>query len=104
MLKLARLRTFFLISPAMSKRARSASLHSNPEGDIGEKKSKVQTTFNPPKVASASAAAAVDHTPPLAQLLKAVEGGVKQPENGTCVVYWMRMADLRSEYHFTIYK
>ncbi|EEB99062.1 hypothetical protein MPER_01320, partial [Moniliophthora perniciosa FA553] len=47
------------------------------------------------KVATANAAAAVDADPPLPKLLQAVKDGVKNPNKGECVVYWMRMADLR---------
>jgi len=55
-----------------------------------------QSSFSPKKVASAASAAAVDVDPPLHKLLQAVREGVKAPAKGDCVVYWMRMADLRS--------
>ncbi|KAK7470518.1 DNA photolyase phr1 [Stygiomarasmius scandens] len=53
------------------------------------------STFNPRKVATADAAAAVDRDPPLLKLLSAIENGVKKTEKGSSIVYWMRMADLR---------
>ncbi|KAK7060513.1 DNA photolyase phr1 [Paramarasmius palmivorus] len=56
-------------------------------------KNHVQTF--PSKVATAKAAAAVDADPPLPKLLQAVKDGVSKPKKGECVVYWMRMADLR---------
>ncbi|KAJ7180222.1 FAD binding domain of DNA photolyase-domain-containing protein [Mycena crocata] len=52
-------------------------------------------TFSPRKIASVEASAAVDSDPPLQRLLKAVKDGVSNPEKGDCVVYWMRMGDLR---------
>lgn len=51
--------------------------------------------FNPNKVATQSAAAAVDDDPPLPKLLEATENSV-QGKKGDAVVYWMRMGDLRS--------
>ena len=53
--------------------------------------------FDPIKVATRENAAAVDANLPLKQLLDAVgsraQGAV---EDGECVVYWMRMQDMRS--------
>jgi deoxyribodipyrimidine photo-lyase len=48
-------------------------------------------------VATPEAAAAVDANPPLKQLVKALGDVVKKPDQGDCVVYWMRMHDLRSK-------
>jgi hypothetical protein len=53
-------------------------------------------TFKPNKIATPEAAAAVDHDPPLQKLLEAVKNGVSKPAKGECVVYWMRLEDLRS--------
>ena len=52
-------------------------------------------TFNPIKVATVEAAHAVDANPPYKQLMKEMENVVQSPEKGDCVVYWMRMTDLR---------
>jgi deoxyribodipyrimidine photo-lyase len=63
------------------------------------KKSRVgleRSTFNPTKFATAENAAAVVADPPLPKLLKAVQDAIKNPAKGDSVVYWMRMADLRS--------
>lgn len=57
------------------------------------------STFIPNKVASVDAAAAVDANPPLPTLLQAVREGVQIPAKGACIVYWMRMADLRSRFN-----
>jgi hypothetical protein len=76
----------------MSKHPRSPSVSPS-----SHKRSRpAQSTFKPNKVASAAAAAAVDADPPLPKLLHAVRDGVTSPAKGDCVVYWMRMADLRS--------
>lgn len=48
------------------------------------------------KIATYENAKAVDENPPLDILLNAVEHGIKKPEKGESVVYWMRMEDLRS--------
>jgi len=78
---------------SMSKHSRSNSVTSpNPRSH----KLSRSSTFSPIKVASKEAAAAVDKHPPLSTLLQAVEQGVKDPAQGDCVVYWMRMSDLRS--------
>ncbi|KAF9464436.1 FAD binding domain of DNA photolyase-domain-containing protein [Collybia nuda] len=51
--------------------------------------------FVPIKIATASAAAAVDADPPLQKLLKMVRAGGKNLKKGSSIVYWMRMGDLR---------
>lgn len=51
------------------------------------------------RIASREEAAAVDSDPPLEKLLKAVENNsssIGDRKKGECVVYWMRMEDLRS--------
>jgi deoxyribodipyrimidine photo-lyase len=48
------------------------------------------------KVATAEDAARVDANPPLGQLVRLLEQS-KKAEKGECVVYWMRMEDMRSE-------
>lgn len=56
-------------------------------------------SFTPRKVASAQNAAAVDANPPLAQLLKALKENQQQKVNkNKAIVYWMRLADLRSTF------
>lgn len=76
-----------------SKRARSTSVDS----EKNAKRSR-SISFAPRKVASAQNAAAVDAEPPLAKLLEAVKGQNQQVKKGKAVVYWMRMADLRSAF------
>ncbi|KAF8897650.1 DNA photolyase, FAD-binding/Cryptochrome [Infundibulicybe gibba] len=72
------------------KRPRSAS----PLVNIHKKH---RTNYNPVlnKVATPEAAAAVDADPPLPKLLKAIQNGIKTPDIGSSIIYWMRMADLR---------
>lgn len=76
----------------MSKRERSPAAM-----DEGVKRTRVAVpvTFAPFKVASAKAGAAVDAKPPLTQLVEAMSKVVKNPAKGDCVVYWMRMTDMR---------
>ena len=57
----------------------------------------VSKTFAPIKVAKAEAAAAADSNPPFVRLEEAMERVMKHSQQGESVVYWMRMADLRSE-------
>jgi len=55
---------------------------------------------NQSRIATADAAAEVDDDPPFLQLVGALEAANKQvlpKRDGNCVVYWMRMEDLRSE-------
>ncbi len=87
---------FRIIRPAMTKRQRSDTA-SRPVKRI-RTTSAAQTspsTFNPIKIATAEAGEAANENPPLPVLLKSVEDGVREPVKGECVVYWMRMADLR---------
>lgn len=49
------------------------------------------------KIATAENAAAVDADPLLPKLLNAVAGTSACEGKGACVVYWMRLEDLRSE-------
>jgi deoxyribodipyrimidine photo-lyase len=77
----------------MSKHPRSSSFSPS----LSAKRSRTQPTFQPIKIATQEAAAAVDADPPLQKLLKAVEQGVKKPVKGDFVVYWMRMGDLRGK-------
>ncbi|ESK94386.1 deoxyribodipyrimidine photo-lyase [Moniliophthora roreri MCA 2997] len=78
-------------SALMAKRSRISSTASSSSA----KKPRLDNTFPHRKVAMTNAAAAVDSDPPLPKLLQAVKDGVKNPDKGECVVYWMRMADLR---------
>lgn len=68
--------------------------------DVFPKKWKVQTdvaSFKPIKVATPEAAAAVDANPPFKQLANEMKNVLKTPATGKCVVFWMRMNDLRRE-------
>jgi deoxyribodipyrimidine photo-lyase len=80
----------------MSKRIRSLSSIS--PSATPQKKTKVGTNSMPLRIATARNAEAVDKDPPLAKLLQAVENGIKKPEKGGCVAYWMRMGDLRGAF------
>lgn len=51
--------------------------------------------FHPIKVASQEASAAADAKTPFSRLKMALER-LQSPQKGDCVVYWMRMSDLRS--------
>ncbi|KAI0771551.1 DNA photolyase, FAD-binding/Cryptochrome [Trametes elegans] len=76
----------------MTKRQRSIS----PTLDSpAMKKSRDDAKFLPNKIATAENAAKADASPPLLQLLDAVAVGVQKPAKGECVVYWMRMEDMR---------
>ncbi|KAH6915337.1 DNA photolyase, FAD-binding/Cryptochrome [Coprinopsis sp. MPI-PUGE-AT-0042] len=80
----------------MSKHARSESTQS----DAGPSSLKKQRTispvsFSPNKVASTENATAADANPPLLQVSEALKDVLKSPQKGECIVFWMRMADLR---------
>ncbi|KAL1747686.1 DNA photolyase, FAD-binding/Cryptochrome [Schizophyllum fasciatum] len=63
-----------------------------------KRKSTPTVGFDPIKVATRENAAAVDADLPLEQLLNAVGRGAHDVvEDGECVVYWMRMQDMRIE-------
>jgi deoxyribodipyrimidine photo-lyase len=82
----------------MAKRPNSSA--SSTSSPTSSKRAKMSnSTFKPNKVASAEAAAAVDRDPPLQKLLEAVKKGVSKPAKGECVVYWMRLEDLRSMFN-----
>jgi deoxyribodipyrimidine photo-lyase len=53
-------------------------------------------SFAPPKVATRAAARAVDHTPPLDELVQLMDQNfITHGEVGSSILYWMRMGDLR---------
>ncbi|OJT04121.1 Deoxyribodipyrimidine photo-lyase [Trametes pubescens] len=58
------------------------------------KKSKDDAKYLPNKIATKENAARVDASPPVLQLLEAVHTAIK-PAKGDCIVYWMRMEDMR---------
>lgn len=86
------LSSFPLPRISMSKRERSASATHD-----AVKRTRVASpgSFTPIKVATPEAAAAADANPPLKQLVEEMKKGVKVPSKGDCVVYWMRMTDMR---------
>lgn len=51
--------------------------------------------FNPIKIATAEAAAAVDADPPYFQVQRHLQDGMSEPGKGKAILYWMRLADLR---------
>lgn len=79
----------------MKKRALSSS--SAGEGVHQYKKARGEVYS---RIASKEDAGAVDSNPPLEQLLRAVDKSAiardGRDKKGECVVYWMRMEDLRS--------
>jgi len=77
----------------MAKRPHSVE----PTDPVSMKRVNVSMTFNPIKVATAEAGAAVDADTPLSQLTKLLSQTIQKPKAGTSVVYWMRMHDLRRE-------
>ena len=99
-----------LLLTIMPKRARSSTINSRSAPTKVElstssqndgtptKKTRQDTKFLPNKIATAENAAKVDAHPPLLTLLDAVRdhGTNADVAKGDCVVYWMRMEDLRS--------
>lgn len=85
----------------MVKRARSLTTGSLSISHDPVKRTKLRT-FIPIKVATAEAAAAVDSNPPLSILLRTTPSMTTPETPGQCVIYWMRMGDLRGEF-FVIY-
>ncbi|KAL0573011.1 DNA photolyase phr1 [Marasmius crinis-equi] len=79
----------------MAKRSRSSSPDRSESPTKKTRTPESSVSFPHRKVATATAAAAVDADPPLSKLLQAVKGGVKSPKKGDAVVYWMRMSDQR---------
>jgi deoxyribodipyrimidine photo-lyase len=91
--------SFLTATRTMAKRSRSSS----PSAAAGRKKLCADTGCNSSsayKFATADNAAAVDSDPPLPKLLAGVQNAIKNPAKGDSVVYWMRMADLRSAHQF----
>ena len=83
----------------MAKRARSVSSSSARAASSGNgvtKKTRSDVQFLPNKIATPENAAKADASPPLLQLLDALKEAPKKARKGECVVYWMRMEDLRS--------
>jgi len=56
--------------------------------------------FNPIKVATAEAAATVDADPPCFRIQEYMQQGLPDPSGGKAVLYWMRLADLRSRFGY----
>ena len=84
----------------MAKRARSLStpsIREASEANGAMKKTRSDVKFLPNKISTAENAAKVDANPPLLQLLETLRRAPKKSSKGDCVVYWMRMEDLRSE-------
>ena len=100
-----------LLLTIMPKRARSSTVNSrsaptkvelstsSQNNGTPTKKTRQDTKFLPNKIATAENASKVDKDPPFLKLegvSKACEK-IKAP-NGECVVYWMRMQDLRGNF------
>ncbi|KIY74171.1 hypothetical protein CYLTODRAFT_340648 [Cylindrobasidium torrendii FP15055 ss-10] len=65
------------------------------DDNLGASKRARRINFSPNKVATQEAAAQVDENPPYTMLLEAAKTFMVKPGKGDCVVYWMRMGDLR---------
>jgi deoxyribodipyrimidine photo-lyase len=88
----------------MVKRARSVSpvnLKAGSSTGLANKRAcpDYVDSFNPIKISTAENAAAVVADPPLLKLLAKIQNSIKNPAKGSCIVYWMRMADLRGAYY-----
>jgi hypothetical protein len=68
-----------------------------PNGTTDLKKPRKETMDMYNKIATAENAAKVDKNPPLEVLLDKLKNGIKKPEKGESVMYWMRMEDLRGK-------
>ncbi|PIL37080.1 hypothetical protein GSI_00772 [Ganoderma sinense ZZ0214-1] len=80
----------------MSKRQHSLSSSPHTSShNHATKKARLDINFLPNKIATPENAAKVDASPPVLHLVEAVQRKVKKPPQGECVVYWMRMEDLR---------
>ncbi|KII95059.1 hypothetical protein PLICRDRAFT_48029 [Plicaturopsis crispa FD-325 SS-3] len=84
----------------MVKRAATPSTSDAPAA----KKARSGSTFAPIKISTEAAANAVQADRPLPKLLKAVEDAIQKPAKGDCVVYWMRMGDLRVSNNRALYE
>lgn len=73
---------------------------SSDSSSVKKERKEVSTMYN--KIATFENAKAVTDNPPLDILLNAMKDGLKKPEKGKAVVYWMRMDDIRSMKSFTI--
>jgi len=79
-----------MLKRATSVTSVSGPAHKRPHSDK-------PLAFSPPKVASEAAANATDANPPFFRLLKVLDHAAVHPGKGSCVAYWMRMGDLRSQ-------
>lgn len=93
-------------SCAMVKRTRSNTENASSEPASSQKRSRVvhPPSFSPNKIATASAAAAVDVDPPFFKLKVAGEMGPRGVAKGKAVMYWMRLGDLRSRFDLLAYR
>ncbi|KAF8812552.1 hypothetical protein BYT27DRAFT_7087205 [Phlegmacium glaucopus] len=80
----------------MSKRNNSLNAINQPTGSHPQKRARITKEFHPIKVASQEASAAADAKTPFSQLETVLDRRLKSPQTGDCVVYWMRMSDLRT--------
>jgi len=80
----------------MFKRNISLNADTQTTGSHAPKRARLTKVFHPIKVASQEASAAADANTPFYQLKMALERRLQSPQKGDCVVYWMRMSDLRS--------
>jgi deoxyribodipyrimidine photo-lyase len=76
----------------MSKRSRKGENESR----SGKRPRVASESFAPPKVATRAVARAVDHAPPLNELVQLMNRNVTTNDDvGSSILYWMRMGDLR---------
>lgn len=81
--------------PAIAKRQRLSTDSTRAAGSPSKRQQTKQ--FDPIKVATRENAAKVAAETPLVKLMRAVEDSLDKVEDGECVVYWMRMQDMRIE-------
>lgn len=67
----------------------------NSSSHLAKRPRTMETSFDPIKIATAEAAAAVDADPPYFQMQRHLRNGMTDPGKGKAVLYWMRLADLR---------
>lgn len=80
----------------MSKRNNSLNADTLPTDSRAPKRARMTKAFHPIKIASQEASAAADAKTPFSLLASALARRLQSPRKGGCVVYWMRMSDLRT--------
>jgi hypothetical protein len=79
----------------MPKRTSAPNSNVNAPREPPKKKTRTEITFSPIKIATQDDADAVNADPPFHKLIQLVEQKAPKVDKGTCIIYWMRMGDLR---------